>query len=70
MELVTITEEEIVPVRKIPYDYAKLEIIRHIQSAEDRKIYASELTEGLRLDYDLKLELAEKLKNLVEVKQR
>jgi len=44
---------KIVPVREIPYDYAKLEIIRYIQNAGDRKVYAFELAEELRLDYDL-----------------
>jgi hypothetical protein len=59
---------EIVHVREIPYDYAKLEIIKYIQNAGDRNVYASELAEKLMLDYDLnnrlKLELAKRLKNL------
>jgi hypothetical protein len=44
---------EIVHVREIPYDYAKLEIIKYIQNAGDRNVYASELAEKLMLDYDL-----------------
>lgn len=46
-------EIEIVPIREIPYDCAKLEIIRYIQNVGDKKVYAFELAKELRLDYDL-----------------
>lgn len=51
---------KIVPVREIPYDYAKLEIIRYIQNAGDKNVYASELAEKLRLDYDLIIKILSK----------
>lgn len=55
-------EIKIVPLREIPYEYAKLEITRYIQSAGGRKVYISELVEELRLDIELIMEVMEELK--------
>ncbi len=54
-------EIEIVPLREIPYEYAKSEIIRYIQAAGGRKVYISELAKELRLDIELIMEILQEL---------
>lgn len=54
-------EIEIVPIREIPHEYAKLEITRYIQHAGGRKVYISELAKELRLDIELIIEILEEL---------
>lgn len=54
-------EIEVVLLRDMPYDYAKLEITRYIQSAGGRKVYISELAKELRLDIELIMEILQEL---------
>lgn len=54
-------EIEVVLLREMPYEYAKLEITRYIQCAGGRKVYISELAKELRLDIELIMEILEEL---------
>lgn len=67
-------EIEIVNIREIPYDYAKLEINKYIQRTNGRKVYISELAIELRLDIELIAKIIEetqmnkKVNNIVSEK--
>lgn len=54
---------EIVNIREIPRDYAKIEIAKYIDSAGDRKVYISEIVEELCLDIELVEDIMEEIKN-------
>jgi len=54
---------EIMNVREIPRDYAKLEITNYINSIKDRKVYISEIVEELCLDIELVKNIVEEVKN-------
>ena len=51
----------IVPLRELPRDYAKKEIIDYIQNVGGRKVYISELAEKLRLDIELIIDIMDEL---------
>jgi len=52
----------IVPIREIPYDYAKIEIAKYVQHAKNRKVSISEIVNELHLDIELVIEIVEELK--------
>ena len=54
---------EIMNVREIPRDYAKLEITNYINSIKDRKVYISEIVEELCLDIELVKNIVKELEN-------
>lgn len=51
----------IVPLRELPRDYAKKEIIDYIRNVGGRKVYISELAEKLRLDIELIMDIMDEL---------
>jgi len=50
----------IVPVRELPYEDAKKEIIEYIKNAGKRTVYVSEVVEKLRLDIELVADIIHK----------
>lgn len=52
---------EIVNIREIPRDYAKIEITKYINNAGDRKVYISEIVEELCLDIELVESIVEEI---------
>jgi len=54
---------EIMNVREIPRDYAKIEIANYINNIRDRKVYISEIVEELCLDIELVKNIVEEVKN-------
>ena len=54
---------EIMNVREIPRDYAKIEIANYINNIRDRKVYISEIVEELCLDIELVENIVEEVKN-------
>ena len=53
---------EIMNVREIPRDYAKIEIAAYIHNAENRKVYISEIVEKLCLDIELVKDIVKEIK--------
>ncbi len=54
---------EIINIREIPRDYAKLEIAKYMQDAGNRKVYVSEIVEELCLDIELVKNIVEEIRN-------
>lgn len=54
---------EIVNIREMPRDYAKLEIAKYMHAAGNRKVYISEIVEELCLDIELVKNIVEEIRN-------
>ncbi len=54
---------EIMNIREIPRDYAKLEIAKYMYDAGDRKVYISEIVEELCLDIEFVKNIVEEIEN-------